>query len=252
MPDFLTRHQTSLCTKTHCKVQTGSLVFLAHIVGYVVFLVVSNLDDESGAPALLLTGCYCLYSSTVLVPMGKPLGYQWENHWDNDFSCKTHKYRHYHTCHHKRRRQFSDGPVPKNDNLKCVKSFQQQIPFYGTHDQIWVKIGTTDLHMMLLSICRFRENMGRETPSFLTGLNYITYKPCECRKDLRNFKSNERLCKACVLRQGELFAILLRTLWEHFLIKLRLLEKLKLFSARQCNVARFYSIYYLPRASAII
>jgi hypothetical protein len=52
------KHQTSLCTKTHCKVQTGPLVYLAHIVGYVVLLVVSNLaDSQSGASALLQTGC---------------------------------------------------------------------------------------------------------------------------------------------------------------------------------------------------
>ena len=64
--------------------------------------------------------------------------------------------------------QVGDEP-----NLKCVKSFQQQIPFYGTHDPICVKINATDIHIMLLGICKFRENKGRGIPSFLTGLNYM-------------------------------------------------------------------------------
>jgi hypothetical protein len=121
------------------------------------------------------------------------------------------------------------GPVPKNDKLKCVKSTQQQIPIYGIQDPIWLKIGTRDLHIMLLSICKFRENRGREIPSFLTGLSYITCKICACREDLRNFKSNERLGKACVLSHGELFAILLRTLWEHFLITTSITRQTKPF-----------------------
>lgn len=187
----------------------------------------------------------------VTVCTRRPSLSQWEYNWNIDFSCKTHNYRYYHTCHHKCRRQFPDGPVPKNDNLKCVKSFQQHIPFYGTRDPIWVKIGTTDLHIMSLRICRFRENRGREIPSFLTGLNYHTCQPCACRKDLRNFKSNERLGKACVLRHGKLFAILLRTLWEHFLITTSITTETKPFFGKTMQRRTFLTYLLLTTSLCI-
>jgi hypothetical protein len=115
------------------------------------------------------------------------------------------------------------------------------IPFYGTHDPFWVKIGTTDLHIMLLSICKFRENRGRESR------NFLTCEPCACRGDPRTFISNARLGKACVLNHGELFAILLCTLWLHFLITTSITTETTPFSARHCNVAR--CLTYLLRTT---
>jgi hypothetical protein len=93
-----------------------------------------------------------------------------------------------------------------------------------------------------LSICKFRENRGREIPNVLTDLNYITCKPCACREDLRNFKSNERLDKACVLRHGELFAFLLRTLREHFLIPTSITRQTTPFFGKTMQLRTFFNV----------
>jgi hypothetical protein len=116
-----------------------------------------------------------------------------------------------------------------NTPYNVWKGFEQQIPFYFTHSSIWVRIGTTELHIMLLGIYKFRANRRGQGRSFLAGVNYITLRPYGCREGLRNFESNECLGKTCVRSHGEhhlqtCFAPHNSIFWT----ELRLVQKLRL------------------------
>jgi len=48
-------------------------------------------------------------------------------------------------------------------------------PYFIHLLQIWVKFSIRDLHIILLSICDFRENRRREGPYFLMCVNKNTF-----------------------------------------------------------------------------
>jgi hypothetical protein len=60
------------------------------------------------------------------------------------------------------------GPRCVSGDVSCVRTFHIYCP-------IWVKFGTTHLHVIMLSICEFREYRHREGRSLLKHVNTIAF-----------------------------------------------------------------------------
>jgi hypothetical protein len=59
-----------------------------------------------------------------------------------------------------------------SQSLESSTNFYLCFPYYP----IWMKFGTRNLYIMLLSVCEFRQNRRREGCTLPVGVNKITFK----------------------------------------------------------------------------